>query len=143
MRRLELRCFENQAELEHRLSAQGFDTSRIESLANTTFKADEDIYGEGVGIINRANGVRYLDPNLSVTQDIEGEGFLDFKEACWILLTTQKPGSAPSENSKGAKDTSKDKDQKSGPSSSIVPNKIAFNTFGNATGTGQVGMTGL
>jgi hypothetical protein len=29
MRRLELKCYEKEAELEHRLSVQGFDTSKI------------------------------------------------------------------------------------------------------------------
>ena len=100
MKRLETTCQEKEAELEHRLCTQGFDTSRIESLNKLSFKADEDVYGEGISNIKKTNGISYLDPNLSVTQDIEGDGLQDFKEACWVLLTTQKPGSGTLESIK-------------------------------------------
>jgi len=39
------------------------------------FKNDEEIYGEGVNIINKTHGISYIDPNLSITQDIEGHSF--------------------------------------------------------------------
>lgn len=91
------------------------------------------MYGEGVSIIKKANGVSYLDPNLSVTQDIEAEGFSDFQEACWILLTTQKPGSvAP--DSQFSKDQTKDKDQKA---SGFQKGNVAQSNNGGLQRNGQ------
>ena len=90
---METRCFQKEAELEHRLSIQGIDTSKISSLSNKKFKQDDEVYGQGAAIISRGNAMQYLDPNMSITQDIEGLGFNEFKEACWILITNQRPGS--------------------------------------------------
>jgi len=90
---MEIRCFQKEAELEHRLTMQGVDTSKIASLSNKTFKKDDEVYGEGAQLMSNGNAMQYIDPNLSVTRDIEGLGFNDFKEASWILITNQRPGS--------------------------------------------------
>ena len=37
--------------------------------------------------------MHYIDPNHSFTKDIEGQGFTEFKQASWILITNQRPGS--------------------------------------------------
>ena len=112
---MEVCCFQKEAELEHRLTMQGIDTSKIASLSNNKYKADDEVYGQGSSIIGKGNAMQYIDPNLSVTQDIEGLGFNDFKEACWVLITNQRPGSYVPD----AKN-SKEKDAK-GISSAIKP----------------------
>jgi hypothetical protein len=66
---------------------QGIDTSKISSLSNKPFKRDDEVYGESVPIVSRGNAMQYMDPNMSVTKDIHGLGFNEFKEACWILIT--------------------------------------------------------
>ena len=71
--------------------------------------------------MSKGNAMQYIDPNQSVTRDIEGLGFNDFKEASWILITNQRPGSyipetknSKEKDVKGASSAAKEGD---GPSS--------------------------
>jgi hypothetical protein len=50
---------------------------------------------------NGANfGQHTMDSTLSTIEDIEGEGLLDFREACWMILTSQKPATSILDNFK-------------------------------------------
>ena len=57
IKKMEVRCFQKEAELEHKLTMQGIDTSKIASLSNNKFKADDEIYGQGSSIIGKGNAM--------------------------------------------------------------------------------------
>jgi hypothetical protein len=73
--------------------------------------------------MQNGNAMQYIDPNHSFTRDIEGQGFTDFKQSSWILITNQRPGSYVPETK-----NTKEKDGKA--SSSAVKTQDASNSTG-------------
>jgi len=51
-----------------------------------------------------------MDPTKSAVEDLDGDAHFNFKESCWIILTSSKPSSGATELAKMSKDTNSKKE---------------------------------